>query len=178
MGRIIAIILIITAINYIKTEDGKKEFDAIKLKIPIIGDIFRYIYISRFAENLSVLLDGGIPIVRALIIVSEVVNNKSYESVILRAADEVKTGGSMSNVFARSQYFPPIVAQMIKIGEESGKISEVLRHISDFYGKETDRIARNLSTMLEPIMICILGVGVAVIVFAVLMPIYSLTSAI
>lgn len=175
---LVIILVVLATIYYIRTEDGKKEFDLIKLKIPIIGNIFRYIYISRFSENLAVLLDGGIPIVRALIIVSEVVNNKSYESAILRAADEVKTGGNMSGVFARSQNFPAIVAQMIRIGEESGKISEVLRHISDFYGKETDRITRNLATLLEPIMICVLGIGVAILVFAVLMPIYSITSSI
>jgi len=176
---ILGIMLVVLAVvYYVRTEDGKKEFDAIKLKIPIVGNIFRYIYLSRFSENLAVLLDGGIPIVRALIIVSEVVNNKSFESVILRAADEVKTGGTMSSVFARSQLFPSIVAQMIKIGEDAGKISDVLRNVSDFYGKETDRITRNLSTLLEPIMICVLGAGVAVLVFAVLMPIYSLTSSI
>lgn len=175
---LVIIIVLIMVVYYIRTEDGKREFDMIKLKIPIVGNIFKYVYLSRFSENLAVLLDGGIPIVRALIIVSEVVDNKSYESAILRAADEVKTGGTMSNVFARSQVFPAVVAQMIKIGEDAGKISDVLRNVSDFYGKETDRITRNLSTMLEPIMICFLGIGVAVLVFAVLMPIYNLTGSI
>ena len=115
---------------------------------------------------------------RALVIVSEVVGSTVYESIILRAADEVKTGGAMSNVFSRSTAFPPIVAQMIKIGEEAGKISEVLQHIADFYSKETDRITRNLSVMIEPILICFLGVGVGVLVFAILVPIYSMSSSI
>jgi type IV pilus assembly protein PilC len=163
---------------YIKTEDGKKEWDVIKMKIPIIGDLFQYVYLSRFAENLAVLLNGGIPIVRALIIVSEVVNSTAYESVILRAADEVKIGGSMSSVFARSTQFPPIVAQMIKIGEESGKVSEVLQHVANFYLQETERITRNFSTMVEPILICFLGAGVAIMVFAVLMPIYNIAGSI
>jgi type II secretory pathway component PulF len=163
---------------YIKTEDGRKEWDVIKTKIPIVGKLFQDIYISRFAENLAVLLNGGIPIVRALMIVSEVVNNTAYESVILKAADEVKVGGAMSSVFARTDQFPPIVAQMIKIEEESGKISEVLKNISDFYILETDRITRNLSSMLEPVLISILGVGVAIIVFAVLVPIYNIAGSI
>ncbi|EKE19319.1 MAG: pilin biogenesis protein [uncultured bacterium] len=166
------------AIYYVKTEDGKKEWDIIKMKIPVIGSLFQYVYISRFSENLSVLLDGGIPIVRALVIVSEVVNTTTYEGVILRAADEVKSGGAMSTVFARSEYFPPIVSQMIKIGEDAGKISEVLRHMSGFYNKETDRITRNLSTMLEPILITFLGLGVGVLVFAILMPIYNIAGSI
>ena len=165
-------------IYYARTEDGKKEWDVIKMKIPVIGMLFKYVYIARFSENLSVLLEGGIPIVRALVIVGEVVNSTVYESVILRAADEVKSGGSMSNVFARSEYFPPIVSQMIKIGEDSGKISEVLKHISVFYGKETDRITGNLSTMLEPILITFLGIGVGILVFAILMPIYNMAGQI
>jgi len=163
---------------YIKTEDGKREWDAIKLKIPIFGNLFQYVYLSRFAENLSVLLSGGIPIVRALIIVSEVVDNTVYESIILRAADEVKIGGAMSNVFSRSNQVPAIVAQMIRIGEESGKLSEVLQHLADFYAQETDRITRNLSTMIEPILICFLGAGVAIIVFAILVPIYNIAGSI
>ncbi|EKD46743.1 MAG: pilin biogenesis protein, partial [uncultured bacterium] len=151
-------------IYYVKTADGKKEWDMVKMKIPVVGNLFQYVYISRFSENLAVLLDGGIPIVRALVIVSEVVNTTTYEGVILRAADEVKSGGSMSSVFARSEYFPPIVSQMVKIGEDSGKVSEVLRHMSVFYNQETDRISRNLSTMLEPILITFLGLGVGVLV--------------
>jgi type II secretory pathway component PulF len=162
------------AMYYAKTEDGRREWDIIKMKIPVIGKLFQYVYISRFSENLSVLLDGGIPIVRALVIVGEVVNSTAFEGVILRAADEVKSGGSMSSVFARSEYFPPIVSQMVRIGEDAGKISEVLMHVSDFYNKETDRITRNLSTMLEPILISFLGVGVGILVFAILMPIYSI----
>jgi len=175
---VMIILIAVGSIYYIKTEDGKREWDIVKMKIPVIGNLFQYVYISRFSENLAVLMSGGIPIVRALVIVSEVVGSTLYESIILRAADEVKTGGSMSNVFARSTDFPPIVAQMIKIGEEAGKISEVLQHISDFYSKETDRITRNLSTMLEPILICFLGLGVGVLVFAILVPIYNLSSSI
>lgn len=166
------------ALYYIKTEDGRREWDLIKMKIPIIGNLLQYVYISRFAENLAVLLNGGIPIVRALIIVSEVVNSTAYESVILRAADEVKIGGNMSSVFARSTQFPQIVSQMIKIGEDTGKVSEVLNNVSSFYSQETDRITRNLSSMLEPVLITILGAGVAVLVFAILVPIYNIAGSI
>lgn len=159
---------------YIKTADGRKEWDVIKMKIPVIGKLFQYVYLARFSENLAVLLEGGIPIVRSLVIVSEVVDSTTYESVILKAADEVKTGGSMSTVFGRSSVFPPIVSQMVKIGEDSGKISEVLTNMSKFYGQETDRITRNLSVLLEPILITGLGLGVGVLVFSVLMPIYNI----
>jgi type IV pilus assembly protein PilC len=171
------IIIIGLIIYYLKTEDGRKEWDIVKMKMPVIGNLFQYVYVSRFSENLSVLLEGGIPIVRGLTIVSEVVNSTAYQSVILRAADEVKTGGTMSDVFARSHYFPPIVSQMIKIGEDSGKLSEVLKNVSIFYVKETDRITRNLSTMLEPILIVALGLGVGVLVFSILVPIYNIAGS-
>lgn len=174
----VVLIIIVAAfggtIYYVKTQDGQKEWDVIKMKIPVIGKLFQYVYIARFTDNLAVLLEGGIPIVRSLVLVSEVVNSTAYEAVILRAADEVKSGGAMSSVFARSEHFPVIVSQMIKIGEDAGKVSEVLRHISIFYGKETDRISSNLSTMLEPILISFLGLGVGVLVFAILMPIYNI----
>jgi type IV pilus assembly protein PilC len=169
---------VLGGIYYLKTEDGHREWDVLKMKIPIIGKLFQYVYIARFSENLAVLLNGGIPIVRALVIVGEVVDSSVYRKIILQAADEVKTGGAMSNVFGRSPEFPPIVPQMIRIGEEAGKISEVLMHIADFFGKETDRITRNLSAMVEPILICFLGAGVGILVFAILVPIYTMSSQI
>ena len=165
-------------VYYANTADGKREWDQIKLKIPILGTMFRYIYISRFAENLGILMDGGIPIVRALIIVADVVGSDTYKSGILRAADEGKTGGAMSSVFIRSGEFPPIVSRMIKIGEEAGQISEVLGNVSVFYEREVDRMTRNLTTLIEPIMIVLLGIGVGILVIAVLMPIYNLSSMI
>jgi len=161
-------------IYYIKTESGKKEWDQIKIKIPIIGKLFRYIYLSRFASNFSVLLVGGIPIVKALNIMSEVVDNSVYRGVILRAADEMKSGGNISNVFFKSPYIPNIVCKMIKIGEETGKMDESLKSIADFYDEEIDNMTRNFSSLLEPVLIVLLGLGVAVMVFAIILPIYSI----
>lgn len=169
--------IILLTVYYVKTEDGKREWDLVKMKIPIVGKLFQYLYIARFSENLSVLMAGGIPIVKALTLVGEVVNSTAYESVILRAADEVKAGGTMSSVLARSPQFPNIVSQMVKIGEESGKISEVLNNVALFYSKEVDRITRNLSTMIEPVLICFLGAGVGLLVFAVLVPIYNIAGS-
>ncbi|GBE17242.1 type II secretion system protein F [bacterium BMS3Abin15] len=161
-------------IYYIKTEAGRREWDKVQLNIPVVGKLFRYIYITRFASNFSVLLAGGIPIVRALTVVSEVVGNSVYQSVILRSADEVKTGGNISTVFSRSSVIPPIVSRIIKIGEETGKTSEVTKNIADFYEEEADVIARNLSAAIEPILIIFLGMGVAILVFAILLPIYDI----
>lgn len=159
---------------YIRTEAGKHEWHKIQLNIPILGKLFRYVYLARFANNFSVLLAGGIPIVRALMVSSEVVNNVVYQAVILKSADEVKTGGNISSVFSRSAIIPPIVSRIVRIGEETGKMSEVLKNIADFYDSETDNMTRNLSAMIEPILIILLGVGVGILVFAILMPIYQI----
>lgn len=165
-------------IYYIKTEEGKKEWDQIKLKIPIIGLIFRDVYITRFAENLAVLLVGGIPIIRALNIVSSVIGNSVYEAIFLKAAEEVKNGGEMSDVLKKYPQIPSIVTQMIKVGEESGQIDSVLGHVAKFYQQQTDNMTKNIATLIEPILMIIIGVAVGVMAFAILMPIYNITSSI
>lgn len=169
---------VIGFIYYIKTEAGRREWDQVKIELPLFGKLFRYVYISRFASNFSILLAGGIPIVKALVIVSDVVNNSVYKGVILRAADEVRAGGSISNIFETSSRFPDIVAKMIKIGEETGKMNESLESVSSFYDEEIDNMTRNFSSLIEPVLIVILGIGVAIMVFAVLLPIYNIVGQI
>lgn len=161
-------------IYYIKTEAGRREWDQIKIKLPIVGGLFRAIALARFSDNLSLMIMAGIPIVRALNIIGDVVGNSVYQSVILRAADEVKTGGHISTILAKSSDIPPIVAQMVRIGEETGKLGEVLKSVTDFYDQEIDKTSRNITTMIEPVLIVFLGLGVAVLVFAILMPIYNI----
>lgn len=161
-------------IYYIKTEAGRHEWDQLELKIPVMGNLLRSIYLARFADNLALMITAGIPIVRALGIVSEVVGNGVYQAVILKSADEVKTGGHISTVLARSPEMPPIVSQMVRIGEETGKLGEVLKSITKFYEQEVEKISRNLTTLIEPVMIVLLGIGVAILVFAILLPIYDI----
>lgn len=159
---------------YIKTEDGGREWDQIKIKLPIFGKIFQGVYVARFADNLSVLLAGGIPIIQAIIVVSAVVNNWVYEQIFLQAADEVKKGGNMSDTLRRHPEIPPIVTQMVKIGEESGQIDSTLRYVAEFYEQETNQATKNLSTLIEPILMIIIGIAVGFLAFAVIMPIYNL----
>lgn len=165
-------------VYYMKSEEGKKEFDQIKIKMPILGNFFKAVYIARFADNFSVLIDGGIPVANALKEVSEVVGNSVFQKIILRSMDEVKKGGNISDVFSKHSEIPPIVTRMVKIGEETGKISEVLKKTAQFYEQEVDTMTRNMSAMIEPILISVLGIGVAIMVFAVLMPIYDIANKI
>ncbi|MFZ5982659.1 MAG: type II secretion system F family protein [Patescibacteria group bacterium] len=161
---------------YIKTENGRKDWDQIKIKLPVVGKVFRNIYITRFAENFSVLLVGGIPIIKALTITSSVINNYVYEQILLKAAQEVKVGGEISSVFKKYPDIPPIVTQMVKIGEDSGQVDSVLNHIASFYEQQTDNITKNLATLIEPVLMIFIGIAVGVMAFAILMPIYNLTS--
>ena len=163
---------------YLKTEQGSREWDQVKIKLPIVGVIFRNVYVTRFAQNLSVLLAGGIPIIRALTITSSVINNVVYEAIFLRAAEEVKVGGNMSNVLSKNSLIPPVVSHMVKIGEDSGQIDRVLVHIASFYDQETEMMTKNLSTLIEPVLMIIIGIAVGFMAFAILMPIYNIAGQI
>ncbi|MDO8240734.1 MAG: type II secretion system F family protein [Candidatus Moranbacteria bacterium] len=171
----VAIILFVGGVvYYIKSEDGSREWDQIKIKLPIFGKIYQNLYVARFADNLAVLLSGGIPIIQSLNIVSSVIDNVVYESIFLKAADEVRIGGSMSDVLRRSPQIPAIVSQMVRIGEESGQIDSVLAHVARFYEQEADNMAKNLSTLIEPLLMVAIGVAVAFLSFSVIMPIYNI----
>lgn len=161
---------------YVNTKDGREEWDSILLKIPVFGRLAANVFLARFAENLSVLMQGGIPMVQSLVIVSDVVNNAHYKKIILAGAENVKKGGALSETLGRHSSVPPMVTQMVAIGEETGRLNETLKHVSDFYTKETDRMTKNLTSIIEPLLIVILGVGVGFLVLAVLVPIFSLSS--
>jgi type II secretory pathway component PulF len=161
-------------VYYIRTEGGGKEWDRTKLKIPIVGELLRFVYMARFADNLAILLSGGIPIVRAMMIIADVMGNSVYQGIMLRAADEVKSGRAISSVFEKSEEIPPIVTRMVRVGEETGKMSEILTKIAQFYEKESDRMTKNLTSLIEPIMIVLLGIGVAILSVGVLLPIYDI----
>jgi type II secretory pathway component PulF len=161
---------------YIHTPVGKREWDKMQLKIPVVGQLLSYMYISRFSDNFSTLLSGGIPVVTSLQIVASVVGNSEFERVLLEASDEAKKGGNISSVFRRSEIFPPIVTQMLEIGEETGETEETLKSVTSFYDQQTDSLARNLTTLIEPFLIVVLGIGVAIMVVGILLPIYNISS--
>lgn len=167
-----------TVAYYIKSDVGKREWERLSLKIPVFGNVLRYAYLARLSDTFSTLLTGGIPMVRALIITGDVVGNAVFKSVLLRAADEVKSGGTVSSVFERSSDIPPVVTQMVRIGEETGKLGQVLEGTARFYDQEVDYITKNLSALLEPVLIVGLGIGVAILVFSIILPIYNIAGQI
>ena len=180
-GWIILIFLVIISIGawyWRKTKRGGMFFDKFKLKLPIFGKIYRKVYLARFCENLSTLLKGGLLILRALNVSGSVVGNKVYKDIIYEARDEVRIGNTMSSVFEKyPKQFPPVVVQMIRTGEKTGKIEFILRNLADFYSKEVNNIVANLSRFIEPVLIIGLGLMVGILIAAILMPIYNMTTA-
>ena len=161
---------------YIRTIGGRIVWDSLKLRLPVFGKLLRNIYMDRLARNLATLLAGRIPIVQALKTVGEIVGNTVYKNIILEAATEVETGKSIATVFVEKPQIPKIVTQMIRVGEQTGTLDEILAKLGDFYDKEVERTLGTLTTLLEPIIMLLLGFAVAVMVAGILLPIYNLAS--
>lgn len=161
---------------YIKSAGGRLIWDAVKLKIPIVGKLLHNIYMDRLSRNLSTLVSGGIPIVQALRTVGEVVGNSVLKQIILEAAADVETGKSIATVFAEHKEIPPILTQMIRVGEQTGSLGEIMGKLARFYDKEVDNALSTMTSLLEPFIMLILGAAVAVMVAGILLPIYNLAS--
>ena len=161
--------------KYLGTIEGKEKVDKLVLKLPQFKKIFQKFYLARFAENLSMLIGSGIPIVNALKISGDVVGNEVYKKIAYNSVDEVKIGGSIAYAFERSDDVPPLISKMIRVGEKTGKVDVVLKDVGKFYTKEVDIAVDGLMSLIEPIMIFVLGGGVGLLVAAILMPIYQMT---
>lgn len=161
---------------YVKTVQGRYVFDRLKISFPIIKGIFEQIYIARFARNLSTLVLAGIPIIKALEVVSELVNNVIYRDIIREAAQKLAGGKSIAESLAGHKEIPVIVTQMIQVGEQSAALSNILQKLATYYEKEVDTKISTLTTLIEPIIILILGLAVGILVAGILLPIYNLAS--
>jgi len=163
---------------YSKTPAGKRVWDRLQLKLPVFGDLFTKIYVSRFVINMQTLLKASIPIIESLKITASVVGNTVFEDIINESIKEVKGGGQMSSAILRSKEFPNISAQIIQVGEKTGKLDEILGTIGRFYKAEIENTVKNLTALLEPIIMVVIGLGVAIFIMAILMPIYNATGSI
>ncbi|MEA1963265.1 MAG: type II secretion system F family protein [Patescibacteria group bacterium] len=154
----------------------KKVIDRILLRLPIFGRLFRLIYLVRFTRSLHTLLVGGVNISKGLLIVSEVVENQVYKDLILATKKEIEDGNSISTVFANSKEIPNMVSQMMSIGEKTGKLDVILERITNFYGREINNMVANLMTLMEPIIMIVMGIGVGLMVAAIILPMYQMSS--
>ena len=156
---------------------GKEVWHRVQLKLPIFGKMFQKFYLARMTDSLSVLIQGGLPIVQALEITAEVVRNKIYHEILVQTIEEVKKGNTISSVFRTRKEIPVMVSQMVFVGEESGKLDSTLKSAADFYQKEVTVVMDNLVTLIEPLLIMVLGIGVAIMVMAILMPMYDMAQS-
>lgn len=164
--------------KFAQTEVGKRSLDELKISFPFIGDLNRKLYLTRICDNLSTMLTSGISMVQAIEVTADVVDNKVYKEILDYTLIEVKGGRSFADTLSEFPEIPGVMSQMAKVGEETGNLGEILKTMAMFYRREVDNAVDSLITLIEPIMIVMLGLGVGVLLASVLMPIYNLTNTI
>jgi type IV pilus assembly protein PilC len=164
--------------RYIKTPKGKHQLDLALIKAPAIGPIIVKVNIARFARTFGSLMSSGISVLDAIKATSESLGNSVFSNELTKMASEVKNGKPVSEQLKHSKYFPPIVAQMISVGEETGQLDSILLKLAEFYEKEVDQVISGLTSIIEPMLIIILGAMVGMVVISVFGPIASLSSSV
>jgi len=162
--------------RYAKSPTGSLAMSSFKLSIPYVGDLYRKLYLARITDNLSTMLSSGIPIVRAMEITSDVVDNKIYQDILKDASEKVRAGSALSDALPKSKEMPGVIVQMVRVGEESGELDSILKTLAKFYDREVSNAVDTLVDLIEPIMIVALGLGVGTLLASVLIPIYNITN--
>lgn len=162
-----------TIVSWYQTEKGRYTLDSLMLQIPVFGDIIRKVSVARFTRTFGTLIQSGVPIITALEVVKESANNAVLEKVIEQVQKEAEEGGAISTQLGNSEIFPPMVTQMVAIGEESGELETMLAKIADFYDVEVDNAVESLTALMEPIFIVVIGGIVGAIVVAMYLPIFD-----
>ncbi|MFH1180802.1 MAG: type II secretion system F family protein [bacterium] len=166
--------LIFFLIKNYKSRAGKIFFDKAVLRFPLVGPLLKMIYLSRFAENLSTLISGGLPITQAIDTTADIISNSVYKAVIFKASDEVRKGEAISkSLSCFPELFPPFFTQMAVVGERTGSLDKTLSNLAKFYQKEIDRTINSLLGILEPLLIVFLGLIVGGMMAAMLLPLYQ-----
>lgn len=180
-GIFFVIILIVGIVffwRYMKSAGGKYAFARLELSVPFVSDLYRKLYLSRIADNLSTMLTSGIQMVRAVEISSTVVGSHVYEELLTEVTEKIKGGTALSEALSEHEEFPGILVQMIKVGEETGELGSILETLAKFYRREVTTAVDTLVNLIEPIMIVTLGLGVGVLLASVLIPIYNISATI
>ncbi len=176
---IIALGILIFALRvYHKKESGKRNIDKMMLKIPLIGILLKKVAIARFARTLSTMVESGVPILAGLAIVSKTSGNKIIEDSLMQTKEDVSSGSPLSMALNKTKLFPPLVIQMVMVGEKTGNLDAMLAKVADYYDEEVDNTVNNLTQMLEPALIIFLGIVVGTLVVAMYLPIFNLGKAI
>lgn len=175
LGLVVGIVALFR--YFTSTQYGIRKMAELSFRMPIFGKLRKQAELTEFSRTLSLLVSAGIPILEALSIVSEAINNPIYRDSLKDAARQVERGGNLSTPLKADSNFPPLLSQMVAVGEQTGKLDEVLLKVSNFFESETEISLKGLTAALEPTIMVILGILVALLVVSIIMPIYKLTSS-
>jgi len=166
-------------INYFRSFEGRRIGGVYILKLPILGEVYKKIFISRFCETAGTLIRGGIPVVTAFEVAGEATGNYVYQKIGYKVADGIKKGESISSILKDYyEYLPPLVSQMVAVGEGTGRLDSILGRVASYFQKDVDRAFSTMIDLLQPILVIIIGILVAFLVAAVLLPIYQLAQSV
>ncbi|MBI2349687.1 MAG: type II secretion system F family protein [Deltaproteobacteria bacterium] len=161
---------------YYKTEHGRFNIDGLMLKLPVMGDLIRKVAVARFSQNMSILLSSGVPILDGLAITAKTAGNKVVEKAIMTARISISQGRTVAEPLTESKIFPPMVCQMVAIGENTGALDAMLKKVAEFYEEEVDTAVANLTALMEPVIMVVLGVILGGLVISMYLPIFQLGS--
>lgn len=173
-----AILFVFLFRKFYKTEAGKTLIDRLILKVPVFGMLLKKVAVARFARTLGTLVSSGVPILDGLLIVSRTAGNRTIETAIMSARASIREGETIAEPLGRGGIFPPMVIQMISVGESTGALDSMLTKIADFYDDEVDVAVGNLTSLLEPFLMVFLGVVIGGVVIAMYLPIFQMASAV
>ena len=175
---IFVVVALFLLYRFSQTPAGKNAFARMKIDTPYVGGLYRKLYLSRISDNLNTMLSSGIPMIKALDLTANVVDNRIYEEIMQQSLEAVKAGASLSDAFSKYPEIPSILVQMVRVGEETGELGSILKTLSKFYQREVINAVDTLVNLIEPAMIVLLGLGVGFLLASVLIPIYNISSSI
>jgi len=170
-------VFIFMVFDYFSTKEGKAVLDELTLRSPIFGKLFRKLYIARFAESARVLIKGGLTIPQAIEISSRTIGNAVYKELLHKAADEVRKGKLLSQALSEMEEFPPLVSQLVAVGESTGRLEFLLEKVNLFYSRQVNDTVDNLVNLIQPILMVAIGIMVAILFAAILLPLYSVSQS-
>jgi type IV pilus assembly protein PilC len=172
------VLTVVMVSRVLSSESGKEAFSKLKLTVPYVGSLYQKLFLSRISDNLSTMLTSGIQMVRALEMSGQVVGDPSYERALMTITKDVQTGIHTSDAMAKHKEFPSIMVAMVRVGEETGDMGKILATMAKFYRREVGTAVDTLVSMIEPLMIVMLALGVGILLTSVLVPIYNISSGI
>lgn len=165
-------------IHWLNTESGRQSANAVILKVPVFGNLIKNLEMARFSGIFALMIQSGVPIIQALNTVAQVLDNKVYRDALLATSKNVERGAPIAQSMSKYDVFPTTITEMISVGEESGKLEQVLLRLSDYYEAQTNQTVKNVAALTEPVVFVIVGLGVAFLVFSIIVPIYNLSNVI